>query len=582
MQIVKPAEEPKPKKEPTMPPVFIARELQSFHWSEWDSVGRAKNAIRALEQGQFMLGAQLADAMLRDDRVSGCLLTRTDAITSFPRKLEASKADKGETVATEVTEKFCQLFPDAALSEMNRWGRMMGLGLGQLVWTFADGRWDFRLKVWHPQFISWRQDTRSYWVSTEEGQVQVTPGDGQWVLFTPYGFERAWMSALIRSLYIPWLVRQFGLRDWARWSEVYGNTIKKAYIPVAAEKDDKEKFVDQISRLATESTVVMPRTAGGKDDGFDLELMEATSTGYDGFDRLLNKAEAAIAVRILGQNLSTEVKGGSFAAAAVHGSVRHDILAGDALGLSECLGEQALKPWAQINHGNADLAPSLSWNTDPPEDMKSSGEALSALGTAMKTLTDSGMPVDSGKLAERFDIPLREDATDEEKRANGQIYDYHLKTPGLVTVNEARKRIGLPPLPDGDKPIEQVAPPEMTPPNGQPPKPGEAPNGKQPPAPGEKPFAQASLLAGSKADPLIAGQVAADQLADHAAKDGAKAVRPGLVELLAAIDAAKGDFEDLRRRLQAVVLDPEELAIVLEKAMVLAELNGRLSVLEGL
>ncbi len=572
-------------------PTTAAREIQSFNWLDVDTVTRAKAAIRSLEQGQFNAAAQLSDAMDRDDRVSGCMLARTWALPSLPRKISASKEDdaRREAIAAELDEKFDRMLPAAELVKLMGWGLTCGVGLGQNIWELVDGSWDFRLQVWHPQYLSWRQDTRSLWVQTESGQVEVKAGDPQWLLYTPFGTSRPWMGGLIRSLYIPWMVHQFGWRDWGRYSEVYGTPTKLAKHPDGVVKEDVTRFVRNIARAGTEMTVALAQgKSGNPQDDFDVELLEATGTGYDGFDKLLSKAETAIAVRTLGQNLSTEVKGGSYAAAAVHGNIRNDILKGDARSLANCLSEQNVAQWVEFNHGDRTLAPTIGWHTDPPEDKKSGADAIASFGASIKTLSDLGVPIDVQAMAKRFDVPLRElkGKEDEETKIAGQIYGYHLEA-GVVTVNEVRQRLGFEPLKDkaaGDA-LVKAAPPA--------PEPGarpvdddeeddeEAPKKKAPPPFGKKKVAQASTLAAGP-DPLVVGQLYLEGLSDTTAQDGAQAIKPDVLALLTAIDESKGDFDDLRRRLQAVIADPTELALVLEKACILAELNGKLSVLEGL
>jgi len=493
------------------------RELPNYSWTDWDRVTAVKTAIRNLEYGILDMAALVCDAMRRDDRVSGCLDRRTQALPALPFQLEPGKGANADRVLQLLKDNFENIFPDGVLSELQTWGVMLGIGSGQLLWDIRDDLWMPRLRIWHPRFLMWRWDTRMWHVNTEQqAAVPITPGDGQWVLFSLKALERSYMWGAMRNLYVPWLLRQWALRDWGRWSEVYGAPIRVATTPAAADEADKQRFITEMANLGTESVVRLPGSADPLQQ-FKLELLEAKSTGSDGFDRLISKAETAIAVALLGQNLTTEVKGGSYSAAQVHETIRAEILQGDAQLLAKTLREQVLKPWAAYNFGDPELAPFLCWNTDPPEDKVSAGTALKNIGDGIKSLQQTGAKPDVDELMERFGIPT-------------------------------------------------------TGPAGEPPAPE--------PAPVAKPVPHALSMKPSGA---LQGQLYADQLVDSAKAVGGKLLGQDARRLLEVVMHSL-DFEDLRTRIVAAFgeMQPDQLAAVMQRAMVMAELAGQVAVLEDL
>ncbi len=516
------------------PPVTAVREMPVWAWGEFDSVSRVKAAIRALEQGQFAEAALLCDAMRRDDRVAGALLTRTEALPALPFSLEEGVGAQAGAVLRMFEDErlFSKMCPDAAQVELQQWAHMLGIGVGENVWTASPtGRWEVRLRVWHPRWLHWSDQDRSYYVQGERERYQVTPGDGRWVVLAPLGLERAWMQGLVRSLYIPWLVRQWGLRDWARHSEVLGTPIRKAYVPSGAEKDEKEQFLLEVAALGAEATVRLPRVPGVlESEQFELELLEATASNGEGFDRLISKADACIAIRILGQNLSTEVKGGSFAAAKVHGNIRGDVLQKDAEALSPCLREQVLGPWCLYNLGDPALAPLPTWDVEPPEDKAAAADAMKKLGEGIAALRAQGAQPDIDQLLERAGIPVT-------------------------------------------GPAQEPPPP--------PPAAGASPGG----LPRARPVATAAQTAENE-DATAAelrGQRYTDQAAQALAGQGNEAISPMLATLLSCVmDAAS--FADITDRLERAFprMDTTSLADLQQKAFILASLNGRLAVLEDL
>jgi phage gp29-like protein len=389
----------------------IAVEPPIYSWSGWDRLMLVKRALRSLEQGQFEEAAQVVDAMMRDDRVSGVLGTLSGVLPALPLSFKDGSARAAKALTPELFEK---MLPDAEVSKLVRWGVTLNMGIAQLQWdTSTPEMWTFKLHVWHPRWVHWRYDTQSYWVQTENlGPVEVTPGDGTWIVFAPYGYRNAWMEGAIRALYVPWLLRQYAMRDWGRYGEKHGLMPIKAYTPSSAEKEDKDRFVRAIANLASETVLRCPTTASG--DKYDAELLEAAGDTYGTFRDVIKFASDSIAIRLLGQNLTTEVEGGAYAAAKVHQSIRNDVLRALVNALSSCLKEQAIAPWAQYNFGSRQAAPTPSWKTDPPEDLAAKGEGWSAIAKGMADLRAEGIQVDRDTVVAEAGIPTTGPAAEPE------------------------------------------------------------------------------------------------------------------------------------------------------------------------
>lgn len=376
-------------------------------FTDFDSVGQVKAALYSHERGNFALSAQLVDRMFWDDRIKGVTDTRLNGLTALQMMFDGQNA-------AALEKAWPKLFPEEAVRDILKWGLYLGVGVGQLVWTTGDQS-SFKLKVWHPQYLYWRWDTRSFWISAMEGATEIVPGDKQWILYTPYGVQLGWLGGLVRSLAIPFMARQWAFRDWARSSEVHGLPIRGAVIPTEADKGDKARFLQDIAALGRETTVLLPRT--DKDELFDLKLIEASSDSHQTFLQLMEQCNSSIAICLLGQNLTTEVQQGSRAAATVHDRVRGDFLKSDVTTLSTCLREQAIAPWANLNFGTApDDAPTATWRADPPEDKQEQSLALQQLATALQTFSSAGAPVDARAILEEYDVPTISKAQEQQQK----------------------------------------------------------------------------------------------------------------------------------------------------------------------
>jgi len=398
--------------QPTSRPSFrVYTPLPTVAWkNDWNK-DEVDAALQTHELGQFRDSAILAEAMTRDDAFDAVLATRVLGLLALPRNVEPSlEVDprRGRKAARLIDEKYDQIFPRSTLAELLKWAILLGFALAQVVWHPNDDgtEWIPEIQVWHPSFVYYRFDLRKFVALTTEGPVVIEPGDGQWLLFTPFGTDRGWMSGAIRSVAIPWLARIFAWRDWQRWSEMYSLGVRKAIAPANADAEDKERFFQQVSDLGAETTVLITQALSG--EKYDLEMLWPNAQGTaDGFERLMNKCESRIAIRLLGQNLTTEVRSGSLAAARVHENVKLELIQFDDRALSEDLRAQVLRPFCRFNYaGGEPLAPRLGRKTAPTEDRKNEADTLSGAASALAALISAGVPVDIRAYAERFGVPL--------------------------------------------------------------------------------------------------------------------------------------------------------------------------------
>ena len=375
-----------------------------------EEVGEVYAALSSLAIGQFMLAGALADAMMADDRIHGVVTTRLDALASLPLEVTPRiQLKSAQKKADQLVEEWATWVPDSELKRILFWGRFVNLGIGEILWdTDQAGVWRPRVKAWDPRYAFWRWDTRSFWMITWDGVIELRPGDGHWILFCPAGYSRGWMHSLIRPLARPFLWRQWSMRDWARYSEVHGLPIKKLYVPSEASTEDKELIKDDLEHLGSEGLIRLARGIDAN-SGYDLELCEPAAQSYEGFARLTEKADECIAVTVLGQNLTTSAKtGGSYALGNVHDRIRLDRLESDAKALGDCLDDQLIRPWATFNFGDEKLGPHARWSTKAIEDRSQTAKTLLTLGQGLVAVQQGGLNPDLIEIAKSFQVPLVE------------------------------------------------------------------------------------------------------------------------------------------------------------------------------
>lgn len=390
----------------------IAREIPQVttitHWS-WPQVLSSLDDLRV---GIFDRPAQLVEMVLWDSRVQAAMGSRTGGLLGRPVKIEPSKVArvKGSRAAQEVADAWSDAWPtiskESSIAQLHSWGVMM-FGLAQLLWDTSGSVWVPHVVPFHPRYTYYQFVFRKLIAITLDGQMPVTPGDGQWVLHAPYGEHRGFMRGALPALARPWWLRSQSFRDLARYSERHGFPVWKAKVPAAADPRQIAALRNALVNAGQESVLELPQGVDGV-NSYDVEYLEAHDASWEVFIQGIAKCDTDISLTLLGQNLTTEVKEGSFAAARMHGDVRQAFIEFDDRAMSQTIYTQIARPFAAINFGDPDLAPWTSREIMPYEDNATQAATFSAFASALKSLRDAGFELDKPeRLAWSMGINLR-------------------------------------------------------------------------------------------------------------------------------------------------------------------------------
>jgi phage gp29-like protein len=387
--------------------------------SGWD-VPACQEAIAEMQNGQFMRAGLLWDTVLTDDAVRSAVSTRRLALLGSKKTIiPADHPNKklAQKVAEKIEEKY-ETFLSGALAPIFQNALGMGFAIAHMYWNpdSYDGHCVYpTITNWHPANVWYHLAERRYYANTLEGPCTVIPGDGEWILHAPTREYMGWLDGYLRNLWLPFMVRSYAWRDWARYNERHGMPFIKLKIPAMADVDEKNSFVDGMSNLSNETMIPLPQS-GDPQGSWDMELVEATSNSWQTFEGTLKSTSERIAILVLGQNLTSNVDGGSFAAAQIHDKIRHVYLSDDGKALSRTL-NQILVPFAEYNFGDPKLAPTIVFDTAPPEDKKMKMDTFSA---AIQVVSSAqGLPINVEQILKEVGIPT----IDPSKNPQGQGMD---------------------------------------------------------------------------------------------------------------------------------------------------------------
>lgn len=363
-----------------------------------------KVALTQHDAGFFWYSGLLEDQLERNPRIASALSTRTLGLLGLPFSFEKGKGRKANRAKEELTELWPHIAPADALAEILRNLVMLGFAIAEVVWTTTDGRWVPTLYPVHPVFTRWDRSIDRFTVQSWGDQVPIEPGNGRWVVLTR-GRRWGWLRGTLRCLGLQDAIRSYAVRDWARYSEKHGMPILKITVPMTENVEADDIVSNALSQLGNESTLTLPQNDEGH--GFDADMIEATANTWQAFDGLIKQCDSDVSIAILGQNLTTQVSGGSLAAAKVHQQVRQDYLESDVMVLSEAIRMQLLGPWAVWNYGDRDCAPKPLWNCAPPEDLSVTTTTQAAALKNLRELRNLGVEIDEKAYLERVGITAK-------------------------------------------------------------------------------------------------------------------------------------------------------------------------------
>lgn len=491
-------------------------------WSSYPSSGLtpAKLAaiLREADAGDVYRQAELFEEMEeKDPHLFSLLQNRKNAVLGLDWEVLPFSSDaQDRRVAEFVADVLGNLegFEDNLLDLLDAIGK--GFSVLEIIWE-VEGRRAY------PRALNWVHQKRFRFGDLGELRL-VTDDQIRGIELPPNKFvihrykarsglaSRAGISRVLAWFY---LFKNFSIKDWVRYAEVFGMPLRLGKYDASASEEDKRALYQALVDLGSDAAGIISKAT-------EIEFIEPKiNTSTNTFAELIEYIDRQMSKAVLGQTLTSEIgSSGSYAAAQVHNQVRQDLVEADCKALAETLRVYLIRPLVLFNFGDEYLRrlPWVKFHYEQPEDLKPVAEVYATL------IGRVGLPVSAEHVYERFGIP---------KPAPG---DTILAPPSA----------GM---------FAMKAP---------------APN------PTAAPALQA-ILKDTPPDPKQA-QRAIDAMAAVATQVGAGVIGETLEPLLRVVREATS-FEDLRVRLIEAYehLDTEQLEDLLFRAMYAAELLGRWS-----
>lgn len=423
-------------------PIGVHRTHPQSDSTDW-TVKSALSALREFELGRFREAARMVDAMTGEGRVFSTLDSRVKATLGGVRVVERSLAPNATSkvvsraIAKHVETWYWEAIPASQHEAVLKQLIMLGFCLCEVSYARRDESNIVYPKITVHSARNVRYDlTREQWLllTRDHGEIVVTPGDGRWVLFVMGDADRPWLNGAVRPLAFPWLLLRQTIVDWGRRVEFEATGLRKAIVPADYNVERVNKFVKQLKNLGSESVVTVPQ-------GYDFGLVQADLGAAESFAKLADRCDTSITLVLLGQNLTTQIEGGSYAAASTHARVQLERVQADVQTITHTIRTQIVQKWIEFNFESIhrDYAPFVTFDTSPPEDQQKKAQALLTLSQSLAALKAAGADVRA--ILEAYGVPT---VSDSEAIENDVIErTIRLLAAGIITIEEARFRLGV-------------------------------------------------------------------------------------------------------------------------------------------
>ena len=431
--------------------------VRNIYSSMHPSVGltpeRLTQILREAEFGDPFLYLELAEEMEEKDlHYLAVLSTRKEAVSQIEFEIKPASAARDDVRAAELVR--------AMLADD-------GLGLASAMIDILDaiGKgfsateivWDSSEREWFPRRLRWR-DPRWFlfdWVSGEELLVRTLSAEGSQIPVTgeaPHGshFKRAGLygglrggigiqpltepllpykfivhiakaksglpirGGLARAAGWSYLFKNYVLKDWVTFAEVFGQPLRVGKYGPGATEQDKQALLQAVANIGTDAAAIMP-------ESMVIEFTEARQSGNAAlYQSMCAYLDAQVSKAVLGQTLTTEIPqgAGSRAAAEVHDTVRGDIMSADARRLAATLNRDLIRPIVDLNLGPRKNYPRIVLGIADDTDAADFVDIVSKLA-------DRGVRIGQKTVLDRLGIapPLADESVMQPNRAAVSVTD---------------------------------------------------------------------------------------------------------------------------------------------------------------
>ena len=314
-----------------------------------------------------------------DARLKGMINNRRKAVSKFKYLISAGNRDNPKSIeaADFVAGNFEALKWKAYIAQLMD-GRAYGVQMHQKVWKSKDGKLCIDKLV--PVDKSKYEQNNQYLIDDQTAYGELIISEyltGSRVISAQSLVDESVLTLAVdkeikgkydlqgfmRGIARWYLIKLFAIMNWSQYAEKYGH-------PVVTATVSEELLTKSRSLITQLISSVGPNRYGLLLQGMDYKIHNGSnSANVEVFEKLIALANTEMAIGILGQNLTTDVSGGSLAASKTHLEVLSNIIEDDAEWIDEIINDQIVNNLVRVNFPDLAFEDYPKYQTHIPEEI---------------------------------------------------------------------------------------------------------------------------------------------------------------------------------------------------------------------
>lgn len=374
-------------------------------YSEYPSDGltpvRLAEIFKEADAGDVLRQAELFEEMEeKDPHLFSQLQTRKNAVTGLDYEVIPFDSDdpRSKEIAEFVEAQLGGIegFEDIMLDLLDAIGK--GFAVSEIMWSYDEGHVvvdDIRSR--HQKRFFWDSVDDSFKVRTQEAPEGIELPKNKFIVHK-YKARSGHPSraGVLRVVAWMYLFKNYTLKDWVAFCEVFGMPLRLGKYQPGASEDDKRALMQALVAIGADAAGIFP-------DGTAIEFVNTEKTSStDLYERLARYCDEQVSKAILGQTLTSDSGGGSYAQSKTHNDVRHDLTVADCKAIAATLRRDLIRPLVLYNFGEDKRIPYLRFDAEESEDLT---QTATVIGTLIR---EAGLKVPTSYIYKKFSIPKPE------------------------------------------------------------------------------------------------------------------------------------------------------------------------------
>ena len=362
---------------------------------------RLAEIFKEADAGDVLRQAELFEEMEeKDPHLFSQLQTRKNAVTGLDYEVIPFDSDdpRDKEIAEFVEAQLGGIegFEDIMLDLLDAIGK--GFAVSEIMWSYDEGHVvvdDIRSR--HQKRFFWDSIDDSFKVRTQEAPEGIELPKNKFIVHK-YKARSGHPSraGVLRVVAWMYLFKNYTLKDWVAFCEVFGMPLRLGKYQPGASEDDKRALMQALVAIGADAAGIFP-------DGTAIEFVNTEKTSStDLYERLARYCDEQVSKAILGQTLTSDSGGGSYAQSKTHNDVRHDLTVADCKAIAATLRRDLIRPLVLYNFGEDKRIPYLRFDAEESEDLT---QTATVIGTLIR---EAGLKVPTSYIYKKFSIPKPE------------------------------------------------------------------------------------------------------------------------------------------------------------------------------